>query len=146
MRAFSKIDMPIVLPLHPRMRNTLGTGLKSLPHQVRLIDPVPYLDMLMLEKHARIILTDSGGVQKESYWLDTPCVTLRDETEWVELVHCGCNRLTGVNPQAILQAVRDFEASGASLPADRPTNLYGEGHAAEKIIEHLVALTGTSTA
>ncbi|MBN1556395.1 MAG: UDP-N-acetylglucosamine 2-epimerase (non-hydrolyzing) [Phycisphaerae bacterium] len=138
--AFSRLTRPIVLPLHPRTRKTLGAGLETLTDRVRVIDPVPYLDMLMLEKHARMILTDSGGVQKEAYWFDVPCVTLRDETEWVELAQAGCNRVVGAEAKNILQAVREFETLNAVLPENRPTDLYGDGHAAEKIVECLVQL------
>ncbi|HHH76336.1 MAG TPA: hypothetical protein ENL03_04860, partial [Phycisphaerae bacterium] len=133
LEAFSKIDTPIILPLHPRTRKTLGMGLEAIGGSVRVIDPIPYLDMLMLEKHCRMILTDSGGVQKEAYWFDRPCITLRDETEWVELVDAGCNRIVGANPQAIGEAVKHFEATG--LPDNRPSDLYGNGEAARKIVE-----------
>jgi UDP-N-acetylglucosamine 2-epimerase len=132
-----RLNRRIVLPLHPRTRKTLGAGLAALGGQVRVIDPVPYLDMLMLEAGARIILTDSGGVQKEAYWFAVPCVTLRDQTEWVELVECGCNRLAGADPDAAVAAVEAFESAGAALPADRPGNLYGDGKSAEKIVELL---------
>ena len=135
--AFERIDRPIVLPLHPRTRKTLGAGLERIGGTVRVIDPVPYLDMILLERNARMVLTDSGGVQKEAYWFDKPCVTLRDETEWVELVEAGCNRLVGADPEAILAAVAGFEAAGAALPSDRPADLYGEGHSAEKIVSVL---------
>jgi len=103
---------------------------------------VPYLDMLTLEKHCRMILTDSGGVQKEAYWFGVPCVTLRDETEWVELVEAGCNRLAGADTEAILSAVGAFEASDAQLPADRPTDLYGDGRSAEAIVSILAGRAG----
>ena len=135
--AFGRIETPIVLPLHPRTRDTLGDGLARIDGAIRVIDPVPYLDMLTLERNARMILTDSGGVQKEAYWFDVPCVTMRDQTEWVELVTAGCNRIVGAQTDTILQAIDDFEASGASLPADRPANLYGDGRSAEKIIAAL---------
>ncbi len=135
--AFSRLDRPIVLPLHPRTRKTLGAELDRLAGHVRVIDPAPYLDMLMLERDARLVLTDSGGVQKEAYWFAVPCVTLRDETEWVELVEAGCNRLAGADPAAILSAVAAFESAGASLPPDRPADLYGDGRAAEKIVRLL---------
>jgi len=135
--AFERIDAPIVLPLHPRTRKTLGAGLERIGGKVRVVDPVPYLDMICLERNARIILTDSGGVQKEAYWFDTPCVTLRDETEWVELVEAGCNRVVGADPDAILAAVGQFEAASAQLPEDRPTHLYGDGRSAEKIVAAL---------
>ena len=132
--AFEQIDTPIVLPMHPRTRKTLGAGLAKLGGRVRIIDPVPYLDMLILERNARLILTDSGGVQKEAYWFDTPCVTLRDETEWVELVEAGCNRIVGADAERILAAVAEFEAADGQLPPDRPTDLYGSGRSAEGII------------
>ena len=134
LEALGRMDRPVVLPLHPRTRKTLGARLQEVGGPVRAIDPVPYLDMLMLERNARLILTDSGGVQKEAYWFGVPCVTLRDETEWVELVQAGCNRLAGARADAILAAVGAFEADGASLPADRPADLYGDGHSAEKIV------------
>jgi UDP-GlcNAc3NAcA epimerase len=137
--AFGGVGVPLVLPLHPRTRKTLGAGLARLGGGVRVVDPVPYLDMLILEKNARIILTDSGGVQKEAYWFGVPCVTLRDETEWVELVETGCNRLVGADADAILAAVGTFEAKGAALPAARPSDLYGDGHSADKIVGILVS-------
>jgi UDP-N-acetylglucosamine 2-epimerase len=135
--AFGRIDRPVVLPLHPRTRKTLGAGLARVGGTVRVIDPVPYLDMLMLECNARMILTDSGGVQKEAYWFAVPCVTLRDETEWVELVQAGCNRVVGTDEGRILAAVGQFEQAGASLPPDRPNDLYGDGHCAERIVKVL---------
>ena len=110
--------------------------------RVRVIDPVPYLDMLVLEKNARLILTDSGGVQKEAYWADVPCVTLRDETEWVELVEAGCNVVAGVKPEAVLDAIRHFEAAGGSLPPGRPRDLYGDGRSSEKIVARLLEAVG----
>ena len=140
--ALRRVAVPIVLPLHPRTRKTLGAGLEQVGGKVRVVDPVPYLDMLILEKHARIILTDSGGVQKEAYWFGVPCVTLRDETEWVELVEAGCNRVVGADPAAILAAVAAVEGAAASLPAQRPADLYGDGHSAEKIAAILAGGAG----
>jgi UDP-N-acetylglucosamine 2-epimerase len=91
------------------------------------IDPVGYLDMVCLEQSARLILTDSGGIQKEAYWLGVPCITLRDETEWVETVQAGWNTITGADTDRIVQAVR-----GSSRPADHPP-LYGDALAAQRI-------------
>ncbi len=137
LQAFRQIDAPIILPMHPRTQKTLGSAEKGIAQNVRIIEPVAYLDMLTLEAGARIILTDSGGVQKEAYWFGKPCITLRDETEWVELVHAGCNRVVGAETRAIVSAVNEFESAGAALPADRPTDLYGDGHSAEKIAARL---------
>jgi UDP-N-acetylglucosamine 2-epimerase len=96
----------IIWPVHPRTRKYLhDIGLESIAN-LRLIDPVSYLDMLQLEDNARVVLTDSGGVQKEAQWFETPCVTLRDETEWVETVALGWNQLAGTNCAAIVAAVR----------------------------------------
>ncbi len=142
--AFSRIDKTIILPLHPRTRKTLGASLGKLAGKIQVIDPVPYLDMLMLERNARIILTDSGGVQKEAYWFDVPCVTLRDETEWVELVDTGANRVVGADADAICSAVSDIESAGAELPPARPTNLYGDGQTAGRIVSILVDLTANA--
>jgi len=136
--ALGRLDRPTVLPLHPRTRKTLGEGLKKLGAKVRVIDPVSYLDMLSLESAARLILTDSGGVQKEAYWLGAPCVTLRDQTEWVELVQGGCNVLAGADAAAILAAVRGYEASGCALPqAAAGSHLYGDGASAARVVKLL---------
>jgi len=121
----------VVLPLHPRTRKTLGAAVAGISTSVRVIDPLPYLDMLILEKNARLILTDSGGIQKEAYWFGVPCVTLRDETEWIELVEAGCNCLVGTDPDAVLQAVAAFEASPG---LDCHQNLYGDGRSANRIV------------
>lgn len=120
----------VVWPVHPRTRRALGEagiGVDGL----RLIDPVGYLDMVRLESAARLVVTDSGGVQKEAYWLGVPCVTVRDETEWVETVDAGWNMLAGADTAAIVDAIRGFRPSGA-----RP-KLYGEGCTADGIVDRL---------
>ena len=127
MSALGEVGEAVVLPLHPRTRKALEEASISLPGNVKWIEPVSYLEMLSLEKNARVILTDSGGVQKEALWLGVPCVTLREETEWVETVECGWNRLVGVNPARIVEAV------GARRPEGSPPQLYGDGHASERI-------------
>lgn len=124
---------PVVFPVHPRTRSVLNRMQWAPPPGWQLIDPVGYLDMIRLEQAARLILTDSGGVQKEAYWLGVPCVTLRDETEWVETVASGWNRLAGADPARISDAVRHF-----APPAARPP-LYGDGCAAARCLK---ALTG----
>ena len=108
--------------------------LRSQQYILGPVDPVPYLDMLLLERNARIILTDSGGVQKEAYWLGVPCVTLREETEWVELVQAGWNRIVGADPQKILEAVAFFDGNGLVPREGRRTDLYGDGDSARKIL------------
>jgi len=131
--AFAGIPETIVFPVHPRTRKTLaalGDPHRALP-RLRTIDPVGYLDMAWLERSARLIMTDSGGVQKEAYWLGVPCLTLRDETEWVETVEAGWNRLVGADTEAIVGAVAAFRP-----PAARPP-LYGGTGAADRIVEIL---------
>jgi UDP-N-acetylglucosamine 2-epimerase len=124
---------PIVFPLHPRTKAALAKlDVKWQPH-VHVIDPVGYLDMLALEAHARLIATDSGGVQREAYCLEIPCLTLRDETEWVETAETGWNQLVGCDPDRILSAWRRFDR-----PATHPS-IFGDGQAARRIVEALEA-------
>ncbi|MHC4981660.1 MAG: non-hydrolyzing UDP-N-acetylglucosamine 2-epimerase [Planctomycetota bacterium] len=135
--AFEKMDRPIIFPLHPRTRKTLSVGLKKIGAKVRVVDPVSYLDMIVLEKNARLILTDSGGVQKEAYWFGVPCLTLREETEWVELVQGGFNKLVGADTDRILQAVAETEGRGAKNPTAQDPHLYGDGRSAQAIVRIL---------
>jgi UDP-GlcNAc3NAcA epimerase len=130
--------MPVVLPLHPRTRAVLANEpeLTACTNKIRIVDPVGYLDMNMLERHARLIMTDSGGVQKEAFFARVPCITLRDETEWVELVEGGYNTIAGTCPQRIAAAVERVLTSSP----DWNVPLYGDGKAAYAIIEHLVEL------
>lgn len=125
----------VVWPVHPRLRKTVAERSAALlsSGRVKLIDPVGYLDMVMLESNAAVIATDSGGVQKEAFFFGVPCVTLRDETEWVELVESGWNRLA---PPTSAQTVADavLSAVGARGADIRP---YGDGNAATKIVECL---------
>ncbi len=123
-------ELPVVLPLHPRTRQKLESTHIVLK-RVQLIAPVSYLDMLTLERHAQVILTDSGGVQKEAYWSKVPCVTLRYETEWVETVQSGWNVLVGTDSERIVRAVKDVR------PGSEIQDAYGDGRAAEKIV-HLM--------
>ena len=103
-----------------------------------MVEPVGYLDMVKLEMSARMILTDSGGVQKEAYWLGVPCVTLRDETEWVETVRAGWNALAGADTRRIVELVGSF-----APPAARPV-LYGEEGAAGRCVRLMEENTGSS--
>jgi UDP-GlcNAc3NAcA epimerase len=129
LEAFGALSEPIVFPAHPRTWSALAEFKLSVPANVQLIQPVSYLDMLLLEKHARLILTDSGGVQKEAYFFGVPCVTLRDETEWVETVEAGWNVVAGADPQQIAAAVRDLHPSGT------PPKVFGDGRANERVVK-----------
>jgi UDP-N-acetylglucosamine 2-epimerase len=133
--ALNRVEEPVVFPVHPRTRQALERfGLGFAPH-VRMIEPVGYFDMMMLEAHARLIATDSGGVQREAYFLQVPCLTLRDESEWMETVAAGWNRLVGVAPDSILAAWHKF-----TPPADHPP-IFGDGTAGEQIAALLEART-----
>ncbi len=127
--ALRAVSEPIVFPAHPRARSALAKLGSSPPANVQLIEPVGYLDMLLLEKHARLILTDSGGVQKEAYFFGVPCVTLREETEWVETVETGWNIVVGTDPEQIAAAV------GQPSPVGIPPRLFGDGWAGARIID-----------
>ncbi len=129
--AFEALPEPVVFPVHPRTRKAMAAlGDRLAPH-VKLIEPVSYLEMVSLAQAARLILTDSGGLQKEAYWLGVPCVTLRNETEWVETVEAGWNMIVGADTGKIIQAVKTF-----SSPVERPV-LYGDGKAAQRCAELL---------
>lgn len=124
---------PVVLPIHPRTRRCIEEqGIGDLLKPLRVIDPVPFLDMVELERSARCILTDSGGVQKEAYFHRVPCLTLRDETEWGETVDTGWNRIVGANREAILGALK-AEASVESITD------YGDGTTADQILDLLLS-------
>jgi UDP-GlcNAc3NAcA epimerase len=127
---------PIVFPVHPRTRARLATLGVAVPPIVRVIDPLGYYDTLALERNARLILTDSGGMQKEAYFHGVPCLTLRDETEWTELVDSGANVLVGANADRIRDAL------SASRTFTAPDGLYGDGFAARKIVLDLLARIG----
>ncbi len=129
---FGRLPDPVVFPAHPRTRKALGRLPKSrMADNVRLIPPVGYLEMLALEAGARAVLTDSGGVQKEAYWLGVPCVTLRDETEWTETLAGGWNVLAGADPRKIERGACRPRPRGAMRKA------FGDGSAASKITEKI---------
>ena len=125
-----RLDLPVVFPAHPRTAAVASSEGLSLG-QVRLIPPLGYLDFAALASQARVILTDSGGLQKEAYWYGVPCVTLRPSTEWKDTVEVGANVLVDDDPDAIARAAAD-----ARMPEDRP-QLYGDGRAAERIADLL---------
>jgi UDP-N-acetylglucosamine 2-epimerase (non-hydrolysing)/UDP-GlcNAc3NAcA epimerase len=132
MSAFSALDYPVIFPMHPRTQKLVKQADLTVPKNVNIVDPVGYLDMLQLEEHADCILTDSGGVQKEAYLLGVRCVTLREETEWVETVESGWNQLVGADPDAIIAAVEAWHPNGERPP------YFGDGKASEKIVELLL--------
>ena len=126
-------EVRVVLALHPRTRKLIAEhGLGEQLGRAEVIDPVPYLDMIRLEESARAIVTDSGGVQKEAYFFRVPCVTLREETEWVETVESGWNRLAAADADRIATLVRD-----ARVPQNPAAELYGDGNASGKIAAYL---------
>jgi UDP-GlcNAc3NAcA epimerase len=129
--------LPVILPLHPRTRKALSS-LGFSPKGVKMAPPISYQEMLCLEANARVILTDSGGVQKEAYWLGVPCVTLREETEWVETVEAGWNVLAGCDPDQIVEVARN------ARPGNDQSPLYGDGHAAEHVVSILLRFTEVS--
>jgi UDP-GlcNAc3NAcA epimerase len=131
LHAFNALDERVVFPVHPRTRKAIAEADCRVEPHVHLIDPVGYLEMVELTSAARLILTDSGGLQKEAYWLGIPCITLREETEWVETVEAGWNALAGSDSTRILDAVRSF-----TPPSARPS-LYGSGCAAKKCVSLL---------
>jgi UDP-N-acetylglucosamine 2-epimerase len=138
LRALSEIGkkLPVVLPLHPRTRKMIKDyDLFPKSKGIRLIEPVSYLNMLNLEKNAKAILTDSGGVQKEAYWLKVPCFTLREETEWVETVRSGWNVLVGTRVKRILEEMNQVERRKR---IKKGVNIFGNGRASERIVQILV--------
>ncbi len=129
-------NTPTVLPLHPRTKKMMKVyhlfpGFKN----IKFIEPISYFDMLKLEKNAKAILTDSGGIQKEAYWLRVPCFTLREKTEWVETIKSGWNVLTGTEMKRILREVGRLEKRRRYPEGNK---IFGDGKAGEKIIQTII--------
>ncbi|MDX2194081.1 MAG: UDP-N-acetylglucosamine 2-epimerase (non-hydrolyzing) [Gemmatimonadales bacterium] len=127
-RALGDLGLPVLLPLHPRTAGALARCGLTLPPAVRAVAPLGHAELLGLARDAHVVLTDSGGLQKEAYFVGTPCITLRGETEWVETVATGWNVLVDADSDRLRDALRRFEVR----PAERPP-LYGEGDTAERI-------------
>ncbi len=131
LKAVNESGVRVVFPMHPRTRAALASTGFEPGAQLSVIEPVGYLEMLVLEENAQAILTDSGGVQKEAYFAGRPCITLRDTTEWTETVTAGWNVLVGADPGRIMEAIHHFRPEGS-----RP-DLYGDGHAAGRVVAAL---------
>jgi UDP-N-acetylglucosamine 2-epimerase len=129
--ALGKLDAPVVLPLHPRTKTALAEAAIEVADNVRAVEPVGYIEMLALERNARAILSDSGGVRREAYFLGVPSVTLRDDSEWPETLATGWDVLAGTDVSKIV------EAAQRPRPQTPPPPSFGDGHAAEQIVEVL---------
>ena len=125
-----KNDIPVILPLHPRTRKYLPSGLSS---RIRVIPPASFFDILTLEKNAGIVMTDSGGVQKEAFFFERPCVILRPETEWIEIIDQKAGLLADADYNAIVNSYGELSGKKIQFPP-----LFGDGHAAEKILSAII--------
>jgi UDP-GlcNAc3NAcA epimerase len=137
-------ERQVILPLHPRTKQKL-TNIPITNNQLTIIDPVGYLEMVWLLDNCSLVMTDSGGLQKEAYFFKKPCITLRDETEWVELLDIGVNKLVGADKEKIIESylyisnsLSEKEKTNTPITNNQSTNLYGNGKASEKIIMELI--------
>ena len=136
LQTLNRLQEPIIFPIHPRTRRAIATLGLPLAAHIQHIEPLGYLDMLMLAANARIIATDSSGLQREAFYLLTPCLTLRDATEWTETVETGWNYIVDADPQQIIERWHNFP-----LPA-MPPDLFGDGTAAQRIVAILEEMLG----
>jgi len=128
-------DMKTVFPIHPRTKKMIENYGLKLPQNIEVMPPVEYVDSLKLIKHASAVVTDSGGVQKEAFWCKTPCVTMRENTEWVETVELGVNKIVGADTNKITREI-DYAIEHYDEIKKRFTeNPFGDGRASEKILE-----------
>jgi UDP-N-acetylglucosamine 2-epimerase len=127
---------PVVWPVHPRTRSAMVTHQLNCSDSIRTTPPLPYFDLQRLMAHARCVLTDSGGMQKEAYFHQVPCLTLRDETEWVETIECGCNQIVGTDTERIIEQA----AKARFCMKNVARKLYGDGKAAEEIVNTILML------
>lgn len=132
--ALNSLTAPVIFPTHPRTRVAMQSYGMAFDHypNIRFIEPIGFIEMIGLMKSARAILTDSGGIQKEAYLLEVPCITLREETEWVETMEFGWNTVVGTDKQAIIEAESDLKS-----PTEHP-DYYGDGHASDRIAEAIL--------
>ena len=129
-----RIAEPVLFPAHPRTARAIESNGLSVAPNLRLIEPLGYIDLAALASQARVIVTDSGGLQKEAYWYGVPCVTARPSTEWIDTVRAGANELVDDDPERLAAAV-----ANAAMPDDRP-RLYGDGKASLRIAEAIARL------
>jgi UDP-GlcNAc3NAcA epimerase len=134
----ARAPCPVVLPIHPRTRARLAQMGLDMPPNVHVIDPVGYLEMVWLEMNCRLVITDSGGVQKEAFFHGKPCVTLRDETEWTELVELGVNQLVGVDPKRIATSLRIAIDSTCFINKE----VYGSGKSGLRVVQYFLTKPG----
>ena len=127
--ALNESQQKIILPLHPRTKKFINDYGLIFSKSIKVIDPVGYLDMISLEVHCKKIITDSGGVQKEAFFMNKPCVTIRDETEWIETVENGLNIIAGTDKAKILDCIFNF------MPNNPQQSIFGDGNATEKILK-----------
>ena len=138
LHAIQKAEMPVIFPIHPRTKERLKeNGISLNGTNIRTIDPVGYIEMLSLLKNAKIAITDSGGLQKEAFWSKTPCITIRDRTEWTETVGLGVNFITDVDPAKIIQAFKQIQENYGEIKSRFKSNPFGDGKASEKIVKIL---------
>jgi len=143
MKAIISLKLTTVFPAHPRTRQHLeATGLLARIREnahIKLADPLGYHEMLQLTKHSNMVFTDSGGLQKEAFWLHTPCVTLRERTEWIETTESHANILVGSNPRRISRAVtKIMETPEIKTKLKKIKNPFGDGHASQRIISEIL--------
>lgn len=132
LNALNNCGEKIILPLHPRTKKFINEYNLKLNDNIKVIEPIGYLETILLEEAAKKIVTDSGGIQKEAYFLSTPCITMRDETEWVETVQNGWNVIVGSDERKITDAIHNFNPQGKSNP------IFGNGNASDKIVEKIL--------
>jgi UDP-GlcNAc3NAcA epimerase len=146
LQALAELDFNVVLPMHPRVRDRLKHSRELRPiaklmeqsKRLRITEPVSYLDMLALEAHARLVLTDSGGVQKEAFFVAVPCLTLREETEWLETEVDGWNQVIGTNPETIRMAVEaEWQRNRVGRNEQPDLKSFGDGRAADNTVAAL---------
>jgi len=134
--ALSKSSAPVIMPIHPRTKSIINENNIKYSSIINIIDPIGYLDMITLEKNALKIVTDSGGIQKEAFFFHTPCITIRNETEWIELVNAKVNKLVGHDKNKIINALKSFS------PNKFDYSFYGAGNSGEKILSNIIQYIG----